>query len=102
MDIILELNCSECNAKYTTGGGGFGKCPSCSYDDLVKMPEWITFCKAMGFNPDARKVSNLYVPGNSMGDLANHNKPGRSRNSSKQSRQARQNPTDNKRKEKDE
>lgn len=103
MDIALELNCSRCKSKYTTGGGGYGMCSSCSHDELVKMPEWIAFCEAIGFNPNARKVSDLWnAPGNTMGVANRDNRADRGSSSSKVRRKTRQNSSDNRRKKKDE
>lgn len=102
MDIILELNCSRCNVKYKTGGGGSGMCPDCSHNELAKMPEWIAFCEAMGFNPDAKKVSDLYVAGNSVGMDSSNIRTDRSRNRSKKRGRDRQGSQDNRRKKKDE
>jgi hypothetical protein len=102
MDITLELNCSRCKSKYTTGGGGYGMCSSCSHDELVKMPEWIAFCEAIGFNPNARKVSDLWNDGTIVGDLGNNSGTDIASNRNMVRRKARQNSANNRRKKKDE
>lgn len=102
MDIALELNCLKCKARYITGGGSYGVCPSCSRDDLETTPEWIAFCKAMGFNPYARKVSDLWNDGTIVGDLGNNSGTDIASNRNMVRRKARQNSANNRRKKKDE